>query len=149
MKTRETKQDLRNRTLEKIDQHRQEIIALGQDSLKPPEVGFSEARTADLAGRNKLEVIPDDDNRGHSTDLGDLSHIMPALGFNVDGVSGRGHENDYLVTDWDTTVIDLLYDNAATAREVVDRANPLLTRQCDLLLQRERSRETTFDGTAE
>ena len=75
---------------------------------------------------------------------------MPVLGVNVGGVSGRGHGNDYLVTDWDTavvdsakamalTVIDLLYGDAARAKEVLDRSRPEMTREAYLSLQRERA----------
>ena len=104
--------------------------------------------------------MPEEYNRGHSTDFGDLSHVMPVLGVNVGGVSGRGHGNDYLVTDWDNavvdsaksmalTVIDLLYGDAARAKEVLDRSRPEMTREAYLSLQRERAQETDYDGAAE
>ena len=66
---------------------------------------FSENAT-ELVGREGLQVVPEEYNRGHSTDFGDLSHVMPVLGVNVGGVSGRGHGNDYLVTDWDNAVVE-------------------------------------------
>ena len=120
---------------------------------------FAENAT-DLVGREGLQVVPEEYNRGHSTDFGDLSHVMPVLGVNVGGVEGRGHGNDYLVTDWDNavvdsaksmalTVIDLLYDDAARAKEVLDRSQPAMTREAYLALQRERAQETDFDGSAE
>ena len=44
-----TKHHLKQRLCETIDNHRDEIIALGEEIWKQPELGFREVRTAKLA----------------------------------------------------------------------------------------------------
>ena len=111
----------------------------------------------ELVGKEGLQVVSDDRNRGGSTDLGDLSHIMPVLGVNVGGVTGRGHGNDYIVVDWDHAVvesakviamniIDLMYGVAAKAKEVVAKAGPKMTLDQYLSFQRGQAQEIDFDG---
>lgn len=110
-----------------------------------------------LVGEQGLQVVSDDVNRGHSTDFGDLSHVMPVLGCNVGGVTGQAHGNNYLVEDWDIAVIvsakaiammviDLMYGDAAGAKEVVARARPEMTRDQYLAFQRQQGQEIDFDG---
>ncbi len=105
-------------------------------------------------------MVSEDVNRGHSSDLGDLSYIMPALGFNVGGVTGVGHGRDYVVEDWNNTVIntakvyaamiiDLMYGDAAAAKEVMSKARPEMTRDQYLKFQREQAAQIDFDGATE
>lgn len=81
--------------------------------------------------------------RGHgtaSTDMGDLSHIMPTLNISCGGAVGTGHGNDYVIKDWNTavitaakamamTVIDLLADGGTQAKDVLANYKPKMTRQ--------------------
>ena len=48
MSTRLTKQELKQRVLAAIEERREEVIALGQDILRHPEVGYTEQRTSGL-----------------------------------------------------------------------------------------------------
>ncbi len=91
-----------------------------------------------VAGRRK--VIP---GRGHgtgSTDMGDVSCIMPAIHPYAGGVSGISHGNDYLIEDYQVavinpakamamTVVDLLADGAVKAQEVLAKSKPRMTKQ--------------------
>ncbi|MBE3520372.1 MAG: amidohydrolase [Firmicutes bacterium] len=75
-----------------------------------------------------------------SSDIGDLSHIMPAIHPSVGGAKGSAHSENFLVDDPETayvlpakllaaTVIDLLWDDASTGRRIVEEFRPALTRE--------------------
>ena len=113
-----------------------------------------------LVGDQGLQVTSDDVNRGHSTDFGDLSYVMPVLGCSVGGVTGQGHSNNYLIEDWDIAVIDsakviammlidLMHGDGAAAKEVVARAKPEMSRDQYLAYQRQQAQEIDFDGGSE
>lgn len=74
-----------------------------------------------------------------STDMGDLSHLMPALHPFAGGYRGTNHSRDFLVADEEMayvlpakmmalTVVDLLYGDAAGARRAVESYTPRLTK---------------------
>jgi amidohydrolase len=74
-----------------------------------------------------------------STDMGDVSHIMPAIEAAAVGSSGTGHGADYAICDPEMayitpakaaamTLIDLLVDGAACARQVVDAYEPPMSK---------------------
>lgn len=73
-----------------------------------------------------------------STDMGDISQIMPAMEAQARGASGTGHGADYAISDPETayilpakaaamTIIDLLADGAQGAREVIGGYDAPLT----------------------
>lgn len=75
-----------------------------------------------------------------STDMGDISHIMPAIHPFVGGVNGSLHTKEFTVTDFDDAVIvpakafamniiDLLYDDAKLAKEIIEEDKPLMTKE--------------------
>jgi len=110
-----------------------------------------------LMGRGKVTVVPPDRNPGGSTDMGDLSHVIPSLHPYVGGTTGSNHARDYLVTDYETAVIapakamacmviDLLADGARGAREVLSKARVAMTIDRYLAMQRKRATEMEFDG---
>ncbi len=87
------------------------------------------------------------EHRTHSTDMGDLSNVMPVYHPNVRAAEGTGHGNDYVITDWDLgiltaakamafTVIDLLADGAEGANRVVAESKPPLMKDSYLSLMR-------------
>jgi amidohydrolase len=98
--------------------------------------------------------------RGHETgssDMGDLSNIMPIAHPFVAAASGKSHGVDYLVEDYDlavltsakamaATVIDLLSNGAARAHEIKNDYKAPLTRQEYLATVRGFASEETFDG---
>jgi|TARA_Y100000780_G_scaffold65127_1_gene57769 amidohydrolase len=117
-------------------------------------------RTAvDLVGEQATLVMPARRNRGGSTDMGDLSHIMPACHPYTAGAVGPGHSKEYVITDYESAVIvpakimamvviDLLADGAKRAKEVKTNHRPLMTKQAYVKFQRERAEITQFDGAA-
>ena len=70
-----------------------------------------------------------------STDMGNLSRIMPVLHPHASGVSGTGHGNDYRIADPEAACVDtaklqlaiailLLKDDAARAKEIIENYEP-------------------------
>jgi len=117
-------------------------------------------RTAvDLLGDHAALVMPARRNRGGSTDMGDLSHIIPACHPYTAGAVGPGHSSEYIITDYESAVIvpakimamvviELLADGAKRAKEVKANHRPLMTKQAYIKFQRERAEITDFDGAA-
>ena len=73
-----------------------------------------------------------------STDMGDLSHIMPVIHPFIGGVTGTLHGRDFAVTDFSAacllpakamamSVCDLLWDEAKTAKKIIMENKSLLT----------------------
>ncbi len=98
--------------------------------------------------------------RGHETgssDMGDLSNIMPIAHPFVAAASGKAHGVDYLVEDYElavltsakamaATVIDLLSNGAARAHDIKNAYKAPLTRKEYLATIRGFASEETFDG---
>ncbi len=96
-------------------------------------------------------------HRAGSTDMGDLSQIMPALHPYMGGARGTGHAADYEIVDKAlayvapakalvTMVVDMLADGATGAREVLARARPRLDRERYLALQRGMARREVYSA---
>ena len=111
-----------------------------------------------LVGESGVTTHPPDRNLGGSTDMGDLSHLMPAIHPYTAAATGRGHGEDYLVRDYDLAVIktakamammviDLLADDAQRAREVLDKSPPRMTKKQYLEFQNGRLREELYEGS--
>ncbi len=99
----------------------------------------------DLFVANVKEFSPETEivDSGHfsaSTDMGDVSHLMPAIHPFIGGTDGALHTKDFTVTDFDAAVItpakafarmivDLLYDDAACAKKIIADNKPLLTKE--------------------
>ncbi len=93
---------------------------------------------------NCLSLLGEDEyqEEGHrtgSTDMGDISQIMPALHPFVGGAVGGSHSADFRISDPDLayivpskllamSVIDLLYERAAVAAEILKNFKPQLTK---------------------
>jgi metal-dependent amidase/aminoacylase/carboxypeptidase family protein len=99
-------------------------------------------------------------HRAGCTDMGDVSQIMPVLHPYMGGASGTGHAADYAIADpglayvapakaLAAMTIDLLWDAAAAAREVLAKAQPRMTRETYLTFQRGVGRREVFDGASE
>ena len=86
------------------------------------------------------EKIQDGGDFTGSFDFGDISHLMPTLHPMVAGVKGALHTRDFEIVDEDLayiipaksmamTVIDLLFDDAKQAKEIIDGFTPVLTKK--------------------
>ena len=113
----------------------------------------------ELIGENSVLVMPARRNRGGSTDMGDLSQIIPACHPYTGGAAGAGHSKDYLIDDYEMAVvnpakimamvvIDLLAGNAVKAKETVETHRPSMSKQAYLKFQREQAQVISFDGGA-
>jgi amidohydrolase len=98
-------------------------------------------------------------HRAGSTDMGDLSQVIPVVHPYMGGARGTGHAADYEIVDkhlayvmparaMAAMVVDLLWDSAASAHEVVAQAVPSMTRQGYVEFQRSVRRREVFQGGA-
>src|SRR5881296_3983334 len=96
-----------------------------------------EANAATLVGAEHFRQIG---HRTGSTDMGDLSMVMPILHPYVGGAVGSGHGADFKIVDPQLAyvtnakalaamAVDMLADGAAGAREVLKAARPPMTRE--------------------
>ena len=90
----------------------------------------------DLYGEDEIK------HRGHSTgstDMGDFSCIMPTTSIGMSGTEGAGHSRHFKITDpvkqyivpakaIAVTVIDLLYDDAKSAKKIIKDFEPTIER---------------------
>ncbi len=115
---------------------------------------FFEATARGLVGDANYRDIP---HRSGSTDMGDLSQVMPVLHPYMGGARGPGHSADFAIIDPDlgyvqpakalaAMAVDLLADGAAGAREVLAGPRPAMTREGYLAFQRGIARRERYDG---
>lgn len=97
--------------------------------------GLFEENANALVGAENVGHI---EHRTGSTDMGDVSYLMPVIHPYVGGATGIGHGADYVVNDYQLavitaakamagTVIDLMSDGAGEARKVIANHRPEMT----------------------
>lgn len=107
---------------------------------------------ASLVGKESLNKLS---HRTGSTDMGDISQLMPVIHPYVEAASGQGHGIDYLVEDYELgvltgskamamTVVDLLSDGGRKGKSISDGYKPPLTKAEYLALLRGMMREDTY-----
>lgn len=112
------------------------------------------ANAAEIVGEENIGYTG---HRTGSTDMGDISQIIPTVHPYTGGATGIGHGADYLVQDWEQavvnpakvmamTVVDLLYEDAAGARQIMDTARLPLTKDAYLSLLRGFAREEEWEA---
>ncbi len=106
---------------------------------------FQDAKLGELFSQNAKEFIPEDkiyhgiDMVG-SSDVGDLSHIIPLIQPTMGGYYGSAHSKEFKISDerlayltpakiMAMTVIDLLTDGARLGKEVKSSFNQRLTKE--------------------
>lgn len=98
----------------------------------------------DLFRKNASQFLPPDriieaGHFGASTDMGDISHLIPSLHPFVGGTHGAHHTKEFCASDYVTacilpakllamTIIDLLADGAAQATQIKRDFRPILTK---------------------
>ena len=101
------------------------------------------------------ENVKDKGHGGGSTDMGDISHLIPSVHPYAGGASGAGHGADYRIDDYSRaalnpakalamTAIDLLSDGAREGKRVVAEFKPKMSKQEYLAYQRRLSTTTLF-----
>jgi amidohydrolase len=119
--------------------------------------GMTERFVANAAAALGADQVTRTGHRSGSTDMGDISHVMPTLHPYMGGASGSGHGADYAITDprlaylepakqLAMLAVDMLADGAAGARQVLADGKPRMTRAEYLAFQRKIARAETFDG---
>ena len=89
----------------------------------------------ELVGQSGSGRMP---HRTSSTDMGDVSTIMPTMQSYVGGASGRTHSNEFEITDWGLdvivagkalafTAISLLADGAKQGQKIVEQFDAPMT----------------------
>ena len=110
------------------------------------------ANAASLVGEENMRRLG---HRTGSTDMGDVSHIMPVIHPYVVAASGNAHGSDYIVQDYQLgvltgakamamTVIDLLADSAQRAGQIKSSYVAQLTKERYLSFMRGMFKEQTF-----
>ncbi len=103
------------------------------------------------------DQVTETGHRSGSTDMGDISHVMPTLHPYMGGASGGGHGADFTIADPKLAYIepakqlalmavDMLWDDAKAAREIIADFKPRLTKEAYLAFQRGIGRTELFDG---
>ena len=100
-----------------------------------------------------------DGHSGGSTDMGDVSHIMPVIHPYVGGSEGiSNHSADMVTKDYSlaviesgkmmaSTIIDLLMDDGKKGKEVLENFTPILSKKEYLELLRELSSEVFYESS--
>ena len=109
---------------------------------------------AELVGEENVGYV---EHRGGSTDMGDISHLMPTIHPYVGGATGLGHGADYVIEDYGLavikgakalayTAIDLLGDGASNGNRIVGGQRPDMSIPEYLKFMRDLASEELFDG---
>jgi amidohydrolase len=119
--------------------------------------GMGKYFVANASARLGAENVTQMGHRSGSTDMGDISHVMPTLHPYIAGASGSGHGADYVITDPKLAYIenakqlalmavDMLWDDAQAAKEIISAFKPRLSREAYLAFQRGIAKTELFDG---
>lgn len=109
-----------------------------------------------ILGRRSINVVANDQSHGGSTDMGDLSTIMPVIHPYANSASGVGHGQDYIIDDYDravvapakvmaATILQLLGDGAQLATEALAKNKPAMSADQYVKLQRERFKTELYE----
>jgi metal-dependent amidase/aminoacylase/carboxypeptidase family protein len=118
----------------------------------PNLVSLFRANATEVVGASNVH---DKGHGGGSTDMGDISHILPTVHPYAGGASGAGHGADYRIDDYRRavanpakavamTVVDLLTDDAREAKRVKAEFKPRMSREEYLGYLRRLSTTTLF-----
>src|SRR5574342_239883 len=102
------------------------------------------------------DQVTETGHRSGSTDMGDLSHVMPTLHPYMGGASGSGHGADFTISDPTLAyvepakqlalmAVDMLWDDAKAAKEIIREFTPRMTKESYLSFQRGIAKTELFD----
>ena len=103
------------------------------------------------------ESVATQGHSGGSTDMGDISQLIPTIHPYVYSAEGDGHGIDYVVTDYNAavitaakamalTVVDLLHGNGEKGKEIVENFKPKYSKDAYLKLLRSMYKQETFES---
>ena len=112
------------------------------------------ANAVDLVGEDNVGYV---NHRGGSTDMGDISHLMPVIHPYIGGAVGLSHGATYVIEDYSLAVIkgakalaymviDMLGDNASQGNSIVGGQRPDMKIPEYLKFMRNLASEETFKG---
>lgn len=118
-----------------------------------------ETNANNLLGNDRVMIMSSVAKTGGSTDMGDLSHLIPVCHPYCTGASGTGHGKDYVIQDYNTAVIypakimamvaiDLLTNNGEKALDVIRNFDQKLSKAQYLELQNSRFSEESYSNTS-
>jgi len=119
--------------------------------------GMAQHFTANAAALLGGDQVTETGHRSGSTDMGDISHVMPTLHPYMGGATGSGHGADYAIADPKLAyvepakqlalmAVDMLWGNAEAARDILKGWKPRMTKEEYLAFQRGVARTELFDG---
>ena len=119
--------------------------------------GMSNYFVANASRQLGAENVTQMGHRSGSTDMGDISHVMPTLHPYISGASGSGHGADYKITDPKLAyvenakqlalmAVDMLWDGAKNAQGIISEFKPRLTKEAYLSFQRGINKTELYDG---
>jgi len=119
--------------------------------------GMSKYFVANASSQLGADNVTQMGHRSGSTDMGDISHVMPTLHPYISGASGSGHGADYKITDPKLAyvenakqlalmAVDMLWDGAKTAKGIIAEFRPRLTKEAYLSFQRGINKTELYDG---
>lgn len=142
-------------------------LTLGGKVIIEDSIGFlpldSDNTMDSVFKKNFVELMGGDDSTitdvivtAGSTDFGDLSQLMPVVHPWIGGVSGALHTQDYKMTDEELayivpakamamTLIDLLYNGAKTAKDIINDFTPKFSKESYLDFMEKNTNTYTFD----
>jgi amidohydrolase len=120
----------------------------------PSLQGLFRSNAVSLVGADEVT------QKGHttgSTDMGDVSHIMPAIHPYAGGATGTSHGSDFLIQDYEVAVlnpakvmamivIDLLADDAAKGKDILSSSKPDMTKKEYLAFMDSLRKEEEYQG---
>jgi amidohydrolase len=119
--------------------------------------GMSKYFVANASSQLGADNVTQMGHRSGSTDMGDISHVMPTLHPYISGASGSGHGADYQITDPKLAymenakllalmAVDMLWDGAKNAKGIIAEFKPRLTKEAYLSFQRGINKTELYDG---
>ena len=123
----------------------------------PSMIDLFKANAETIVDPSDIAVHPSTLNRGGSTDMGDLSQVMPVIHPYTGAATGTGHGTDYVVQDYvqgvvnpamamAMTAIDLLTGDAEKAKQIIAAYPPTMTRSEYIALQNSWLVEESYVG---
>jgi amidohydrolase len=117
-------------------------------------VDMFETQAEELFGPDEFTKVG---HRTGSTDMGDVTHLIPAIHPMMAGASGPGHSRDWHISDKElgylapakslaSMAVDLLYGEAEGAKQVIDDYTPLMTKAQYLAFQEGVFKTEVYDG---
>jgi len=123
----------------------------------PAMSAIFEANSKALFGDDEVCEVS---HRTGSTDMGDLSHIMPAIHPYMAGADGVGHSADWHISDREMgylapakslalMAVDLLHGDGGAATDLLSDYKPAMTKDEYLAFQRALFKTEIYDGAHE